>query len=190
VLALIASCALVTTSAIGYAEVPVESAATPTPLPPRGPLASTTNRGYGTQSSPSQWGGFELEGKHNSPVTASVYRGKRTNWELKVFNNSDDFYTVTIALEQLGKSDVKVKVDSFTFSLKAGEHQSRSVPMSASAMGAVANLVSWKKVAKKATVVPTAATRVPTVIATPPKPRATPASSGFEEWPQRPVMRR
>ncbi|NDC36948.1 MAG: hypothetical protein EBZ48_02725 [Proteobacteria bacterium] len=142
------------------------------PLPQRGSLASTTDRGYGTQSSPSQWGGLELEGKNAPPVSASVARGKRSNWELKVFNNSEDIYTVTIALDQLGSSGGKVKTDSFTFSLKAGAHQTRSVPASASSTGAAATLVSWKREVKR---VP--ATATPAVAeGTPPAKRVMPAA--------------
>jgi hypothetical protein len=162
-----------------------------TALPQRGALASTTDRGYGTQASPSQWGGFELEGKHNSPITAAVSRGKAGTWELSVFNNSEDRYTVTVALEQVGKSGGRLKSDSFTMALKGGEKQRRSVPAQATATGATVNLVRWSKEAKA--VPPTAtATAVAEAAATTRrvKPTPKPKEAGFEEWPQAPTTNR
>jgi hypothetical protein len=162
-----------------------------TPLPQRGALASTTDRGYGTQASPSQWGGFELEGKHNSPITAAVSRGKAGTWELSVFNNSEDRYTVTVALEQMGKSGGRLKSDSFTMALKGGEKQRRSVPAQATATGATVNLVRWSKEEKR--IAPTAtatAAAAQDAAARRVKPTPTPKSDGFEEWPQAPTNRR
>lgn len=169
------------------------ASATPaaTPLPQRGALASTTDRGFGTQASPSQWGGFELEGKHNSPVTAAVSRGKKSTWDLVVFNNSADRYTVTIDLEQVGKTGARLKTDSFTLALRAGEKQSRSVPAQANSTGATVNLVRWAKEAKA--VPPTAtATAVAEAAATTRrvKPTPKPKEAGFEEWPQAPTTNR
>lgn len=163
--------------------------ATPTALPQRGALASSTDKGFGTQLSPSQWGGLELEGKGNPPLTASVYRGKRGNWELKVFNNSEDLYSATVTLEQLGTTGARVKIDSFTLSLGAGQYEIRSTPAHARSTGATANLVSWRKTAKRApqkTPAPlasAAASDNPGASMAKPKPTAPP--SGFEEWPQR-----
>ena len=161
--------------------------ATATALPQRGILASTSDRGYGTQSNPSQWGGMELEGKNAPPVTASVGRGARSNWELTVFNNSEDLYTVTVALEQLDKAGGRLNMDSFTLSLQSGQRQSRSVPANLRSTGAVANLVSWKKVAKKG-----GALATPVAPPTPPArtnratPTPVPMFSELDGWPQRP----
>jgi len=170
-----------------YAEDAPAVVATATPPPQRGILASTSDRGYGTQSNPAQWGGMELEGKNTPAVTASVARGARSNWDLKVFNNSEDIYTVTIALEQLDKAGARLNVDSFTFSLKAGQKQSRSVPATLRSTGAVANRVSWKKVPKKgaAAVTPVASPAAP-ARALRATPTPVPMFSDLKGWPQRP----
>lgn len=132
--------------AVAVAELPVS---TPTALPQQGTLATTGDRGFGSQTTPGQWGGMQIEGTSGAPVSASVSRGQKNDWVLKVFNNSTDLYSVNLALEQVSASGGVLKRDSFSINLPAGKSDSRSVPAHALSTGANVVLRNWRSIAKQ-----------------------------------------
>jgi hypothetical protein len=132
--------------AAAVAELPVS---TPTALPQQGTLATTGDRGFGSQTTPGQWGGMQIEGTSGAPVSASVSRGRKNDWVLKVFNNSTDLYSVNLALEQVSASGGVLKRDSFSINLAAGKSDSRSVPAHALSTGANVVLRNWRSISKE-----------------------------------------
>lgn len=120
-------------------------------LPATGRLAGTTVGGYGYTGFEGGWGGYDIEGEDSAPVTASISRVSAEDWELTVYNNSEDLYKVSLVVEQTDDRSRRLKQNPISVSLKAGESFSRLVRAHVLAKHAAVNLRKWTRVEKKPT---------------------------------------
>lgn len=120
-------------------------------LPKSGVIASTLPAGGFGKKGYSTWTDTDIEGKKTAPISASVSRVDSKNWNLKVTNNSEeDTFSVSIKVDQVGKSGSSVKSDSFSYSLKPKESVDRPVVGAQNASGAQVVLENFKRLNSKA----------------------------------------
>ena len=119
----------------------------PTPeLPKSGSLSSTVSGVYDSRVVPGPWGGVDPSGESSSPISGSVSRVSANKWVMKVFNNSDDTYSVNLAVHQFNLTGSKIKSDSFSYNLKPGESAQRDITSLAQTEQCSLDLVSWRKI--------------------------------------------
>lgn len=115
-------------------------------LPASGALASSGHFGRGNTGADLPWGSTD-GGITNggSPISGSITRINPNEWQLKVFNNSKDSYSVSLQVFQYNSSGSKVKTDSLSYSLAPGKSAERKIPAGISSDRAELNLGNWKK---------------------------------------------
>ncbi len=116
-------------------------------LPAKGRIAGATNSGNGALAFEGVWGGENISGKDAPPISGSVNR-LGDEWEVNVMNNTEDKYRASLKLQQYDANKKRLKAESFSVSLKAGESYSRRYPAHGMAANADLDLSSWKKVEK------------------------------------------
>ncbi len=122
-----------------------EPSASPSASPTKDPLAdlpktgvlSEVGTGGGGKGIPT-WTNESLDSDAvSAPVTGSISRKGQKDWNLAVANNTEkDSFSVTVRVYQLNKSNSTVKSDTFSYSLKPGAREDRTVAGSGSAVGA------------------------------------------------------
>ena len=91
-------------------------------LPKSGSLSSTVTGGYrGSMGVDVPWGENVLSEEPTSPITGSVSRVSPGQWVMRVFNNSEDRYSVNLEVAQYNIRGAQIKGDSFSYTLKAKE---------------------------------------------------------------------
>ena len=144
VLLLMVSCFLSSTIASGVFAEDLEEEENP--FPQTGILAGTSSGGYGGTSI----GGWAQEDQREpAPISASVSRAGRDEWQVGVFNNSEDKYRVGIEVIQLGERGRRLKGTSMSLSLKPGDSVQRTVRQANGAIDAQVKLRNWKNLTKK-----------------------------------------
>lgn len=121
-------------------------------LPKSGVLSSSIRSGYQSRNIGDQWGGTDITGDAGAaPITGSVSRVSPQEWVAKIFNNTDDTYSASLRVVQLGKRGSQTKQDSFSYTLKPHSSASRRLASSSLTEEARLELQGWKKLgAKKA----------------------------------------
>ncbi|MEZ4754658.1 MAG: hypothetical protein R3A13_10200 [Bdellovibrionota bacterium] len=114
-----------------------------------GTLSSSVSAGFSNQKVPKPWGGDVL-GNEQAPISGSVSRATNNEWIMRVFNNSEDKYRVTLEVAQYGRAGRKIKGDHFSYSLKPGETVERNIRGTNGTESADLKLKSWKNLSKKA----------------------------------------
>lgn len=121
-----------------------------TPLPKSGTLSRTLSQESGSKSIPDPWGGTDLNEDSQPPITGSVSIQSRDKFVMRIFNNTEeDTYSVRVDVVQLDKSDRKVRVDPFSYTLGPKKSAERTVTRAASAADASLELRSWNKIGGK-----------------------------------------
>lgn len=120
-------------------------------LPATGRLAGTTVGGYGHTGFEGGWGGYNIEGEDEAPITASINRISREDWELAVHNNTEDKYKVSLVVEQMDDRSRRLKQNPISVSLSAGESFTRVVRAHVLATHAAVNLRKWTRIEKQPT---------------------------------------
>lgn len=118
-------------------------------LPQSGVLSGSTSGGFGSHAVAEPWGGVTTEGESGAPIQGSASRIDDRTWLVKVFNNSEDKFRVTIQLIQRDGENRKVKTNSFATSIPGGGKEERRMPGHPSATNSEVRLVSWKRFKKK-----------------------------------------
>lgn len=119
-------------------------------LPKQGSLASTFVTGRSVTTSPEPFGFDELNRNEKSPITGSVSRLKPGEWQLKVFNNSQqDTYAVDVQVLQLNDALVVVKRDFFSYTLPPQGSKSQSISEASGVKGAEMSLTKWRNLTSK-----------------------------------------
>jgi hypothetical protein len=123
---------------------------TPTPFPQKGVLSRAATKNYNTKIVDGPWaGGGDSQGA--APIAGSVSRKSGREWVAKLYNNSEDAYSVSVEVIQMNKSGKKEKTDSFSTRLSAKGSYERSLRATERTVDCQLNLVSWKNLtAKKA----------------------------------------
>lgn len=113
-------------------------------LPRQGSLSFSGGMSDGKIAMP--WGSDE-EG--SSPITGSVSKIGQDTWVMKVFNNSEDTYSVNLKVVQLNSQNRQVKSDSFSYTLKARQKVERNVSAAPGSVRGELKLESWKNLTPK-----------------------------------------
>lgn len=114
-------------------------------LPKRGSLSKSITDVHDSRAVDGPWGGLDAQGGAAAPISGSVSRINQTLWRMKVFNNSDDTYSIDVAVNQFNKQGTKTKSDSFSYTLKPRQSAERDINAPAHTDQASLDLVSWKK---------------------------------------------
>ena len=95
------------------------------------------------------WGENVLSEEPTSPITGSVSRVSPGQWVMRVFNNSEDRYSVNLEVAQYNIRGAKIKGDSFSYTLKPKETAERPINAESSTDRCELNLKSWKNLSEK-----------------------------------------
>lgn len=118
-------------------------------LPKSGELSAALSGGYGTRKLAEPWGGVDERGEDASPITGSISKKNAREWTMRVFNNSDDPYSVQLQVNMYGRSGGKTKTDTFSYSLKPKGAAERALIAPTGTEEAQLSLLSWKNLAPK-----------------------------------------
>jgi len=113
-------------------------------LPQSGSLSSSRIGGGEGVAVEGAWGGVEPFAAEKNPITGSVSRRNVRDWIMKVFNNSEDTYRVTVAVVQLDKGNKKLKSNTYSYTLKGGESKEREFTARPGTEQCALELKNWK----------------------------------------------
>jgi|GEM_PF-1810736 len=119
-------------------------------LPKSGVLSRSLGTGYQSTNVDMPWGsdGKDSAGGAASgrpPISGSVSKVSPAQWLMRVFNNSEDSYSVNLRVIQRDMRGTVLKSDSFSYNLRPGQKAERSISSYRNTADAELNLVSWKK---------------------------------------------
>ncbi len=118
-------------------------------LPKSGTLSTSISTGSVASQIPGVWGGVNAMGDDPAPIAGSVSRSSANSWEMKIFNQSEDTYSVNLAVIQTNDRGSQVRSDSFSYTLKPKQSESRSLPAGTGAVTASLDLRSFKNLSEK-----------------------------------------
>jgi len=118
-------------------------------LPKTGDLAASLSGGYGSRELAEPWGGVDERGDETSPITGSISKRNTREWTMRVFNNSDDPYSVQLQVQLYGRTGGATKTDTFSYSLKPKSSAERTILAPVGTEEARLALLSWKNLAPK-----------------------------------------
>jgi hypothetical protein len=118
-------------------------------LPKTGSLAASSMLGTGPASFADPFGGEDSSGRETSPITGSVSRVPADKWEIKIFNNSKDSYSVSVDLSQRDLHNTEIRRDSYSYSLKPESVKSEKIAMGVGAQTAELTLRHWSNLTHK-----------------------------------------
>jgi hypothetical protein len=118
-------------------------------LPKSGSLATSSISGAASATFPDPFGGNDPSGREVSPIAGSVSRLSSERWEMKVFNNADDTYSVSVDVVQRDLRGSEVKRDSFSYTLKPHTSKSEKLAVGPGAELAELTLRNWRNETRK-----------------------------------------
>ena len=113
-------------------------------LPKKGVLSVSGGGGGQDYKIPGEWAGQDATTGDAPPVSGSVSRINKESWQVKMFNNSKDVYSASIAVIQYDEAVKQIKSDYFSITLKPGEKDVRTFSAAAGSKTAELNLQRWK----------------------------------------------
>jgi hypothetical protein len=116
-----------------------------TPLPQSGSLSTSMQTGNVNNKIPDVWGGNDPSGEKQPPVSGSVSRKNADTWIMRVFNTSEDTYSVDLEVVQFNERGAKVKGDFMSYVLKPGVSKERELRAGLGAREAQLNLRRYRK---------------------------------------------
>lgn len=135
---------------------PVTAAATTAPapaptanLPKSGSLSRSFTGVHGNRSVSEPIGGIDVRGTDPAPISGSCSKITPRKWRMKVFNNSEETFSVNVEVEQRSSAGARLKGDSFSYTLAPGKSEERDLAAYANTADCVLNLKSWKRVGGK-----------------------------------------
>ncbi len=114
-------------------------------LPKSGQLSTSVTSGAATTTVPDPFGGIDVSDGEPAPITGSVSRIDAENWRMRVYNNSQDTYSVNLGVQQRDDTGMTIKTDNFSYTLKPGASAEQSIIAASGAMEADLNLRSYRK---------------------------------------------
>ena len=109
-----------------------------------------------------------------APVSGSVSKISDREWRMRLFNNTDDDYSVDVKVQQNNASGNTLKYDNFSYRLKAKQSVERSVSSTPATADAQLVLLNWKNLTNRSKTQPLAtgtqeasAAGAPTAVPTP-----------------------
>lgn len=121
----------------------------PSKLPSSGNLSTSLKSGAAVAEIPEPFGGDDISGDRLAPITGSVSRATRDSWSMKVFNNTQDEYSVDVDVLQLNTGGQTVKTDSFSYHLKPGHSEQEMISAGIGARDAELNLRRWRNLSQE-----------------------------------------
>ncbi|MBX7144444.1 MAG: hypothetical protein K1X79_08355 [Oligoflexia bacterium] len=120
-------------------------------LPQTGVLSSTAQTGYNQKSVGGLWGDPYGRGSDaGAPISGSVSRLSAKEWNMSVSNASKDPYSVSLEVAQFDARGTKVRSDSFSYTLSAGQRIDRRIASATNTVDCQLKLRQWKNLAPKA----------------------------------------
>ena len=116
-------------------------------LPREGSLSFSGGMGGETGIGVAMPWGSDNEG--SAPITGSVSKSGPDTWMMRVFNNSEEPYSVSLKVLQFNPQGTQVKSDSFSYTLKPGQKAERSVSAGSGSTRGELKLESWKNLGEK-----------------------------------------
>jgi hypothetical protein len=117
-------------------------------LPKSGNLSTSVMSGAATTEVPDPFGGVDLGDAESAPITGSVSRIDEDTWRMRVFNNSQDVYSVNLGVQQRDDTGRVIKTDNFSYTLKGGASAEQSITSASGAFEAALDLRSYRKLTK------------------------------------------
>ena len=118
-------------------------------LPKSGVLSRSLTTGYQSTNVDMPWNEKNAALTQQAPVTGSVSRISPREWRMRVFNNSQDTYSVNLRVRQLSNSGAQLRSDSFSYTLKGGESAERALAAAFNSEDAILVLDSWRNLTPK-----------------------------------------
>lgn len=118
-------------------------------LPKSGNLSTSINSGSVSSSVPDPFGGIEIGEGEGSPISGSISRLDEDTWQMRVFNNSQDTYSVNLGVKQRDEDGRTLKSDSFSYTLKPGSSAERPIQAASGSREADLDLRSYSKIKKQ-----------------------------------------
>jgi hypothetical protein len=128
-------------------EAEAEPAGKKKQLPSSGSLSTSISTGAVDRKIPDVWGG--VDSKDEAPIAGSVSRLNPSTWQMKVFNNSSDTYSANLGVVQRNSRGSVVKTDSFSYTLRPNQSESRTISAGLNATEAALDLRSFKNLSQK-----------------------------------------
>lgn len=117
-------------------------------LPATGVLSQTRSSGTAGNSVPAPWGSDALD-KSAPPITGSVSRLGKDEWAVRIFNNSEDTYSVSVEVVQMGRGSKRLKSDNYSYTLKGKAKAEREFKANQGVTDCVLKLTRWKNLTAK-----------------------------------------
>lgn len=152
-------------------------------LPRSGTLSGTSVSGTGGKSVDAPWGSEDVI-NGGAPISGSVSKVSERQWNMRIFNNSEDTYSVDLEVAQLNERNTKVKSDHYSYTLRPKQTAERSISAYSNTKQCTLNLLSWKNLTehkKDAEPTKTAATASAPAAKNPPPNDSEEESEGEEE---------
>lgn len=118
-------------------------------LPKSGILSSSVSTGAVTNNIPQTWGSDSDTSGTEAPIAGSVSRMNPSSWQMKVFNQSKDTYSINVSVIQRDDRGSQVKTDSYSYTLKPGQNESRTVSAGNNSTNAVLELRSFTNLSER-----------------------------------------
>lgn len=126
-------------------------------LPKSGVLSASGAGGPRGWNLSEPWGGVDAQGAERSPISGSVSRQNDREWVMRLFNNSEDPYAVTVQVKLFGSTGGALRSETFSYSLKPGASADRVIRAPTGVSEGQLSLLSWKNLAPKTDVAAKAA---------------------------------
>lgn len=120
-------------------------------LPKSGTLSTSATSGSVNSKVPDVWGSDNDSKESAAPISGSVSKSDASNWEMKVFNDSDDTYSVNLSVIQKNERGAQVKTDAYSYTLKPKQSERRKITAGVGATSASLDLRSFNNLTKKKT---------------------------------------
>ena len=114
-------------------------------LPKSGNLSTSFISGAASSSVPDPFGGVDIGDEGSAPITGSVSRIDADTWRMRVFNNSQDVYSVNLGVAQRDDRGATLKTDNFSYTLKPGSSAEETIQSASGALEAALDLRSYRK---------------------------------------------
>ena len=146
IFALIVCSTVATAAFVSSAEAQIQD---PSKLPSSGNLSTSLKSGAASAEVPEPFGGDDISGDQLAPITGSVSRATRDSWSMKVFNNTQDEYSVDLDVFQLNMAGQTVKTDSYSYRLKPGSSEQEMISAGIGARDAELNLRHYRNLSQE-----------------------------------------
>lgn len=121
----------------------VKIVATKPNLPKSGVLSRSAQTGYGNKSYEVPWGPETGGTNEQTPLAGSVSKLSERELLAKVFNNSDQTYSISAKVLQYNARGVQIRSDSFSATIKPKSSYERRVPRGIGAEDIRFSMENW-----------------------------------------------